>query len=367
MLARWRRSRRRTSSASALSDRAKAGHDRRPCPTPHHHRLHRRHPASPRGASPPTSSAACCARSAPLDEQLEQSDLGALPERDRALVRTIVATVLRRLGTLRHLLAAMLEKGLPPIGAEGRRHPADRRRANPVPRCAGPRRRSICRCGWRRPTPRLALFRPRQRACCASSRGTARPASPALDTALLDTPEWLMQRWIAQYGDAAARAIATAHTQEPALDLTVKQRSARLGRDAQRPRARHRHGADHRLGADPAVARLRRRRVVGAGRRCGLAGAVVGRRARQVRRRSLRRAGRQDRAARAGRRGGDRGRSLGAAPGAGAAEPGAASAQRRDRQGRRRGVCTAGRSTRCWWTHPARRPAQSAAIPTSPG
>ena len=50
----------------------------------------------------------------PLDEQLEQSDLGALPERDRALVRTIVATVLRRLGTLRHLLAVLLEKGLPP-------------------------------------------------------------------------------------------------------------------------------------------------------------------------------------------------------------------------------------------------------------
>jgi 16S rRNA (cytosine967-C5)-methyltransferase len=50
----------------------------------------------------------------PLDEQLEHSDLGELPERDRALVRTIVATVLRRLGTLRHLLAVMLEKGLPP-------------------------------------------------------------------------------------------------------------------------------------------------------------------------------------------------------------------------------------------------------------
>src|SRR3954464_6280046 len=49
----------------------------------------------------------------PLDEQLEQSDLSALPERDRALVRTIVATVLRRLGTLRHMLGTMLEKGFP--------------------------------------------------------------------------------------------------------------------------------------------------------------------------------------------------------------------------------------------------------------
>jgi 16S rRNA (cytosine967-C5)-methyltransferase len=43
-----------------------------------------------------------------------------------------------------------------------------------------------------------------------------------LDTVRLDTPEWLMQRWIAHYGEAAARAIAMAHTQEPALDLTVK-------------------------------------------------------------------------------------------------------------------------------------------------
>ena len=50
----------------------------------------------------------------PLDELLEASELHELPERDRALVRTIVATVLRRLGTLRHLLAPRLENGLPP-------------------------------------------------------------------------------------------------------------------------------------------------------------------------------------------------------------------------------------------------------------
>src|SRR6267154_3153846 len=49
----------------------------------------------------------------PLDDLLERGEIGALPERDRALVRTIVATVLRRLGTLRHMLAARLERGLP--------------------------------------------------------------------------------------------------------------------------------------------------------------------------------------------------------------------------------------------------------------
>src|SRR5262245_42582060 len=50
----------------------------------------------------------------PLDEQLECSELGLLPERDRALVRSIVATVLRGLGSLRHLLSERLERGLPP-------------------------------------------------------------------------------------------------------------------------------------------------------------------------------------------------------------------------------------------------------------
>ena len=50
--------------------------------------------------------------------------------------------------------------------------------------------------------------------------GKARLA--ALDPVPLDTPEWLMQRWIAHYGEETARAIAVAHTREPSLDLTVK-------------------------------------------------------------------------------------------------------------------------------------------------
>jgi 16S rRNA (cytosine967-C5)-methyltransferase len=48
----------------------------------------------------------------------------------------------------------------------------------------------------------------------------------ALDTVSLDTPDWLMQRWTAHYGEATARAIAAAHAQEPALDLTIKQDAA---------------------------------------------------------------------------------------------------------------------------------------------
>jgi len=57
-------------------------------------------------------------RRRPLDEQL--SDISAdgefsrLAHRDRAFVRALAATVLRRLGTLRQLLRRYLERGLPP-------------------------------------------------------------------------------------------------------------------------------------------------------------------------------------------------------------------------------------------------------------
>ena len=56
-------------------------------------------------------------RRLPLDEQLSGKSahfgLPTLPERDRALMRRLVATVLRRLGTLRHLVGGFLDKGFP--------------------------------------------------------------------------------------------------------------------------------------------------------------------------------------------------------------------------------------------------------------
>src|SRR5215469_7879419 len=52
-------------------------------------------------------------RHRPLDEQLDdraaQSDFAALAHRDRALVRALATVVLRRLGTLRHLLGHWLK------------------------------------------------------------------------------------------------------------------------------------------------------------------------------------------------------------------------------------------------------------------
>ena len=44
----------------------------------------------------------------------------------------------------------------------------------------------------------------------------------ATDTALLDTPDWLMARWTKTYGADSPAPSRDANRQEPALDLTVK-------------------------------------------------------------------------------------------------------------------------------------------------
>lgn len=161
-------------------------------------------------------------RKRPLDELLEAADLDALEdERDRALVRAIVATAVRRLGTLRQLLAGMLDRGLPPnvplvesallIGAtqilflEVPDHAAVDLSVQLVQENRFARHY----------TPLVnAVLRKLTR------EGKARLA--AIDPLALDTPEWLMQRWQNHYGEALARDIAAANAREPALDLSVK-------------------------------------------------------------------------------------------------------------------------------------------------
>src|SRR3974390_375050 len=52
-----------------------------------------------------------------LDDQLDGTSahpgLKTLPDRDRALMRRLVATILRRLGTLGHVLWRLPDRGLP--------------------------------------------------------------------------------------------------------------------------------------------------------------------------------------------------------------------------------------------------------------
>jgi 16S rRNA (cytosine967-C5)-methyltransferase len=163
-------------------------------------------------------------RNRPLDEQLDdrQSNhgIGLLSDRDRALTRNIVATALRRLGTLRHLLQSMLARGMP----------ADAPRAElamlvgaaqilflDVPdhaavdlsvRIAQADRRA----GYFSGLVNAVLRR-------VAAEGKQRLAE--LDATTLDTPAWLLARWEQAYGAETARAIAQANSLEPALDLTI--------------------------------------------------------------------------------------------------------------------------------------------------
>src|SRR3954453_14700194 len=163
-------------------------------------------------------------RRRPLDEQLDDRtahpDFAALPDRDRALVRVLVTSVLRRLGTLRHMLGRRLARGLP----------AD------APRVETALLIGAAQILWLEVPDHAAvdlavhLVQTDRRSARytglvnAVLRGITRDGAQelaALDVTELDTPDWLMARWIAHYGAEAARMIAAANGHEPALDLTV--------------------------------------------------------------------------------------------------------------------------------------------------
>jgi len=166
-------------------------------------------------------------RKVALDEQLSGKNahlgLSALADRDRALMRRLVGTVLRRLGTLRHLLGGLLERGFPPdapraetillIGAaqilwlEVPDHAA----VDLAVRLAQADRRAARYAGLVN-----AVLR----------RVAQNKAALGADDPARDTPDWLFKRWAAHYGADTARLIAQANGHEPALDLTVKHDAA---------------------------------------------------------------------------------------------------------------------------------------------
>ena len=162
-----------------------------------------------------------------LDDQLSGKaahfGLATLADRDRALMRRLAATVLRRLGTLRHLVGGFLDKGFP----------AD-----------APRVESILLIGaaqilWLDVpdhaavdlSVRLAQADRRAGRYAGLVNAVLRRVAQARDNTdtgdvTRDTPEWLFARWRENYGEETARAIAAANGHEPALDITVKEDAA---------------------------------------------------------------------------------------------------------------------------------------------
>jgi 16S rRNA (cytosine967-C5)-methyltransferase len=164
-----------------------------------------------------------------LDDQLDGAaahpGLKTLSDRDRALMRRLVATILRRLGTLGHVLSRLLDRGIP----------------TDAPRAQSALLIGAAQILWMDVPDHAAvdlsvrLVQSDRRAAKyaglvnAVLRRCAREGQPLIDevaSQTLDVPPWLMARWIAHYGEATAKEIATAIGHEPSLDLTVKSDAA---------------------------------------------------------------------------------------------------------------------------------------------
>jgi 16S rRNA (cytosine967-C5)-methyltransferase len=160
-----------------------------------------------------------------LDDQLEGAGahhgLKTLSDRDRALMRRLVATILRRLGTLGHVLSRLLDRGIP----------------TDAPRAQSALLIGAAQILWMDVPDHAAvdlsvrLVQSDRRAAKyaglvnAVLRRCAREGAPLIEEVkaqMLDVAPWLLQRWIAHYGESTARDIAIAIGHEPSLDITVK-------------------------------------------------------------------------------------------------------------------------------------------------
>jgi 16S rRNA (cytosine967-C5)-methyltransferase len=160
-----------------------------------------------------------------LDDQLDGAGahpgLKSLADRDRALMRRLVATILRRLGTLGHLLSRLLDRGVPtdaPRAQTALLIGAAQILWMDVPDHAAVDLSVRLVQSDRRASKYAGLVNAVLRRC-------AREGQPLIDEVkaqTLDIPPWLSRRWIAHYGEATATEMARALSHEPSLDLSVK-------------------------------------------------------------------------------------------------------------------------------------------------
>lgn len=157
-----------------------------------------------------------------LDIERGHALLKNLDERDRALVRMLTSTTFRRYGQILDLIGRIYPKGLPERAGHLREtlyiaiaqlmfmDVPDHAAVDLAMRLVNEDRRAkrfnaLANAGLRR----------------IAREGAAMVA--AQDAAKLNTPRQLWQGWVAAYGEEKTRAIANAHLNEAALDLTVKQ------------------------------------------------------------------------------------------------------------------------------------------------
>ena len=161
--------------------------------------------------------AACLDKGQPLDDALARhSGLAALEPRDRAFVRLLLATTLRRLGEIDGVLAALVERDNPA--------------ARQVLRLGAAQLLFLGTPAYAAVDTSVNLIAPHLRGLAnAVLRRIARDGAGLLgerDAVRLNTPHWLWESWRAAYGEETTRAIAAANLTEAPLDISVKQDAA---------------------------------------------------------------------------------------------------------------------------------------------
>ena len=160
-----------------------------------------------------------------LDDQLDGAGahpgLKSLADRDRALMRRLVSTILRRLGTLGHVLSRLLDRGIPtdaPRAQSALLIGAAQILWMDVPDHAAVDLSVRLVQSDRRAAKYAGLVNAVLRRCAREGQGLI----DEIKLQTLDLPPWMMARWIAHYGESTAREMALALGHEPSLDLTVK-------------------------------------------------------------------------------------------------------------------------------------------------
>jgi 16S rRNA (cytosine967-C5)-methyltransferase len=163
-------------------------------------------------------------RRKPLDADLPQ--LKSMPPRDAAFARALASQTLRHLGALEAVLRGFLAKPLSPHKS-GAAMEILLLGACELLVLKTPAHAAVDAANRLAAGDSKALhFKPLINAVLRKVAGEGADALSSLDRERLSTPDWLYQRWMAQYGLDVARRIARAHQSEAPLDITLRSADA---------------------------------------------------------------------------------------------------------------------------------------------
>ncbi len=155
-----------------------------------------------------------------IDDAFDAAARGLEP-RDRAFVRLLVATTLRRIGQIDGVLMQFVSKQPPDAVTDLLRLGAAQLLfLGTAPHAAVATTVDLVKAKYGRLSGLANAVMRR-----VADQGPALVA--AQDAARLNTPDWLWDSWVATYGEPAARATAEAHLIEAPLDLSLKDPASR--------------------------------------------------------------------------------------------------------------------------------------------